>query len=185
MNNSSLFFLKVFNTNNSYEIEYSPSNKFKNDMVNYQDKSFTLILDGVVLNKKELLSKSSYMDWAGYLLQSYIKIGNTFFEKLRGSFYGCLIDKQKNKIIVFADHISSKRIYYTNQKDSIWFSNNYGHLIKCIKDFGGTASLNIEASYLSANLYTLFGRIPATQIEQRVKVCRQEINRPSPPKPAY
>ena len=170
MNNSSLFFLKVFNTNNSYEIEYSPSYKFKNDMVNYQDESFTLILDGVVLNKKELLSKSSNMDWASYLLQSYIKNGDTFFDKLRGSFYGCLIDKKKNKIIVFADHISSKRFYYTNQKDSVLFSNNYGHLLKRIKDFGGTTSLNIKASYLLLTYGYTFEDITITNEIKRLMV---------------
>ena len=46
-----------------------------------------LILDGVILNKKELIKNN---DWVATVLSMYVKKGETFFSELRGSFSGAL-----------------------------------------------------------------------------------------------
>ena len=60
-------------TEKHYFIDYKTSNKFKDDKV-YSDSNDTfLLLDGVVLNKKELLQSSSENNWNDYLVESYKK----------------------------------------------------------------------------------------------------------------
>lgn len=97
-------------TEKHYFIDYKTSNKFKDDKV-YSDSNDTfLLLDGVVLNKKELLQSSSENNWNDYLVESYRIKGDTFFKKLKGSYYGVLYDKKADKWIIFNDHIASKYI---------------------------------------------------------------------------
>ena len=77
-----------------------------------------LLLDGVVLNKRQLLNAAKETNWFSYLITRYKEKGDSFFEVLRGSFGGLLIDKRNNRSILFTDHIGSKFMYYTLHGDS-------------------------------------------------------------------
>lgn len=103
-------------------------NKFIDDKIFRESDDYVLLLDGVVLNKKHLLALAKETDWFSYLITQYKKKGDTFFEALRGSFAGLLIDKRKNRSILFTDHIGSKFMYYTLNGDSFACSTMIAHL---------------------------------------------------------
>ena len=89
-----------------------------------------LLLDGVVLNKKQLMTTAKVSDWFSYLTMQYEEKGNTFFDELRGSFCGLLVDKPKRCSILFTDHIGSKFIYYTRQDNTFACSTMIANLYK-------------------------------------------------------
>lgn len=135
-------------TEKHYFIDYKTSNKFKDDKV-YSDSNDTfLLLDGVVLNKKELLQSSSENNWNDYLVESYRIEGDTFFKKLKGSYYGVLYDKKADKWIIFNDHIGSKYIYHADYKGHVVFSDNYSDLGKYLVEKNVPLSLNIQGAEL-------------------------------------
>src|SRR5690554_927457 len=101
----------------TFSLTYNTSAKFLNDKVNFENEDFYLLLDGIVLNKMQLLESRKNTDWADYLIKSYLGQGNQFFSHLKGSYYGFLFDKKENKCIVFTDHISSKPMYFTEHND--------------------------------------------------------------------
>ena len=77
----------VFNTGEkSFSLDYQTSLKFHKDKVNFENDDFYLLLDGVILNKKQLLENSHFSNWAEYLLDSYRKNGKHFFKIMKGSF---------------------------------------------------------------------------------------------------
>ncbi|GAO30611.1 hypothetical protein [Geofilum rubicundum] len=131
-----------------YTLTYSTSTKFGNDKINYENIDYILVLDGIVLNKKLLFNEGSGEAWSNYVISLYDKYGSCFFSKLKGSYYGCLFDKKKQKWIVFSDHIGSKPIYYFENQIFFCFSNNYMELLKYIKEKSVSIGLNEKAAYL-------------------------------------
>lgn len=133
---------------NTFSLEYKTSAKFHHDKVNFENDDFYLLLDGIVLNKKQLIDKSIQTNWADYLIVQYKKNGNQFFKQLKGSYYGFLFDKKENKWVVFTDHISSKPMYYAQFSNHIVFSNNYTGLVSHLKKKGEKVTLNEQGAWL-------------------------------------
>jgi len=153
-----------------FSLEYDTSAKFQNDKVNFEDNNFYLLLDGIVLNKKQLLEKSIQGNWAEYLIESYQKNGNQFFKHLKGSYYGFLFEKKENKWIVFTDHISSKPMYYAQFNNHIVFSSNYTGLVNHLKKKGEKVTLNEQGAYLLLSYGYVFEDITITNEINRLMV---------------
>lgn len=90
-----------------------PNSKFPEDKLCAENERYILLLDGVILNKRKLMDENSCSDWFGYLIQLYESKGDVFFNVLRGSFCGILIDKLSQRTLLFTDHIGSKFLYYS------------------------------------------------------------------------
>lgn len=151
----SLRHLTEIDYNTNYLLQYSTSSKFENDKVNYETDDFYLLLDGIVLNKAQLLSTKIQNDWAEYLLEAYRSLGDQFFKELKGSYYGFLFDKKANKWIVFTDHISSKPLYFVKYANNIAFSNSYFELLNFLK----AKNVKISLSELGASLMLSYGYV--------------------------
>jgi asparagine synthase (glutamine-hydrolysing) len=132
----------------NYTFEYEGASKFKDDCILLNNDKYLIILDGVVLNKKQLLNSNAVDIWGECVETLYIKYGDKFFEHLKGSYYGVLFDKSKNEWIVFTDHIGSKPMYYHKSDGYLYLSNNYTKLVDYLKSNGISITLNVEAAYL-------------------------------------
>lgn len=86
-------------------------NKFSNDKIFYDNINYIVILDGVILNKKEIQQDST--SWIETLINLYVTQGEDFFKIFRGVFAGAIYDKNKDKWIIFSDHFGQKFIYYS------------------------------------------------------------------------
>jgi len=154
----------------TFSLEYNTSSKFKNDKVNFENDDFYLLLDGIVLNKKQLLNDTPSQSWAAYLVESYQTQGNQFFKHLKGSYYGFLFDKKETKWIIFTDHISSKPIYYAEYNNYIVFSNNYTGLVNHLKKKGEKVTLNEQGAWLLLSYGYVFEDITITNEIKRLMV---------------
>jgi len=154
----------------SYVMEYQTSSKFHKDKVNFENEDFHIVIDGIVLNKSQLLKESDTSDWAGYLTESYKRNGDHFFKSLKGSYYGVLYDRKEDKWIVFTDHISSKALYHAQYGDHLVFSNTYVALVDYLKEKQSTVSLNVEAAYLLLTYGYVFEDITIAKEISRIKV---------------
>lgn len=119
-----------------------PNNKFLDDKLCDENERYILVLDGVVLNKKQLIDTANVDSWFTFLIQEYQKKGDRFFEILRGSFCGVLMDKLTKRCILFTDHIGSKFLYYTRMGDTLCCSTLIAYLyqIRHLNDFRCTLS---------------------------------------------
>jgi len=154
----------------SFSLEYTASTKFHNDKVNFEDDDFYFLLDGIVLNKKQLLGNNYQTNWTEFLIKSYQEQGNQFFKQLKGSYYGFLFDKKENKWIVFTDHISSKPMYYSQYNNQIIFSNNYTALVNHLKEKGEKISLNEQGAYMLLSYGYVFEDITITNEIKRLLI---------------
>ena len=69
------------------------NNKFEHDKVFSVDDNYIVIIDGVILNKNTLITKTKEKNWYDAIIKLYIEKGDLFFNDFRGSFCGLLYEK--------------------------------------------------------------------------------------------
>lgn len=162
--------LGTYSQEDKYHVEYETSSKFHKDKLNFENDFYHILIDGIVLNKKQLSSANNKSDWVDYLIKEFIQNGNTFHNKLKGSYYGFFIDKRARKYIVFTDHISSKPMYYMESDHGVIFSNDYSYLMRHLKTKNITVSLNEQAANLLLTYGYVFEDITITNEIKRLMV---------------
>lgn len=96
--------------------------KYDKDKVFVENNHYLIILDGVILNKNQIIEKYGKKRWVDTLIFLY-EGSNTFFDEFRGSFSGVVYDKHKDRLLVFSDHIGSKFVYYIKKDDSLFVTS--------------------------------------------------------------
>lgn len=174
----SFLFLKIDNRNfkKSFELKVKFNSKFYKDTCRFEDENYLLLLDGVVLNKSDLLNEK-LESWETTLIALYEQKGVDFYKVLRGSFSGFLYDKTQEIWIIFQDHIGSKTIYYSEVVTGVYmFSNQITELYKQRKILGLKEELDINAAYMLLSYgymledYTLSKAIKRIQPGTYVKI---------------
>lgn len=122
--------------------------KFVDDKVFFNSERFFIVLDGVVINKKQLMHTMNNQRWQDTILKMYELYGDTFFDHFRGSFSGILKDKVSHKTIIFSDHIGSKILYYTKGKDYFYVTSFMPNIYSFLKDNHFSCSMSKEGAYM-------------------------------------
>ena len=126
-NNCELIFDYVKNEN--VVVVHNILNKFQNDQILYADDHITLVLDGVILNTQQLMSRYKVNN----LKQLFIScINNDSIEellpKLRGSFCGLI--GIGTEMYVFTDQLATKQLFYTFNDDALIVSSEVNAIVQ-------------------------------------------------------
>jgi asparagine synthase (glutamine-hydrolysing) len=109
------------------------------------DKYWDMILG--YIDKKDYCQESGE-GWPEIVIELYQKSGDTFFAGFRGSFSGALFDKEKDKWIIFTDHIGSKHIYYDERNGNLLVSSEMSSLYDIYYKRNIPYSLDPQAAYM-------------------------------------
>ena len=99
--------------------------KFYKDQCFIQDEKQIIVFDGVLLNSSDLFSKYK-VETVVELIRVLFERDRDFFKEFRGNFNGCVYDLNQNTLLIFADHLSNKPIFYYEDSDcfiagaSVW-----------------------------------------------------------------
>ncbi len=96
----------------AYLLQWNTLNKYMADKIFGQDEKYGYVLEGVLLNKKELFDKYHVDSVKSLLQEMYHILGDGFCAELRGSFSGGIYDKLNDKWVLFTDQIGAKPLYY-------------------------------------------------------------------------
>ena len=121
--------------------------KFFKDSLFIEDKNYSIILNGVVLNKQSLLN-GTQENWKDFVLRNIIEKGIDWIHLIEGSFWGIIVNKSTKSVIVYGDKIQSKPVYYFEDNDYLIVADNYYELSSCLRLNYKRLSLNIESCYL-------------------------------------
>lgn len=96
----------------SFTVCRNTRDQFLDDKLFAQDETHVLVLEGVILNKKELLSRFGVEN-----LQDAVKImvrkdPETFYQEFRGMFSGAVYFLEEKRWLIFADHIGNRAVFY-------------------------------------------------------------------------
>lgn len=123
-------------------------NKFQQDKLFAETDRYIILLDGVILNQRDLLEKQDKTCWQDTILRFYEQRGERFFDILRGSFAGALYDKQQDKWIIFGDQIGSKFVYYAKIGDFFCCSEVMGNMYELLRENKKNYHLNETGAFL-------------------------------------
>ena len=124
---------EVIESNNFY-LERRTIKKFEKDKVFTEDDEYIIITEGVILNSLKLIEKYKASNFKNAIISMYRKNGETFFEEFRGSFSGLFYDKNKNKWIIYTNHVGDKQIFYYKMRDKVIFGSEINYLVSYMKN---------------------------------------------------
>ena len=148
------------NTNLFFENDYD-SFIFKNDEVE-------IAIEGIILNKQQLLQNSSYSNFSDFFINLYQNKNINSIKELDGEFRGFVWDKLNHKVFIFTNPTSTQRVFYTKQNGQIFIDSHLVRLTESLKKNNIPVTPNIN------NLYKLltFGNMleNETPIENIFKI---------------
>lgn len=150
--------------------------RYSDDKLFYQDDRYVVILDGVVLNKQQLISENGSKPWIEVVLKLYAE-SETFFDVFRGSFSGLIYDKQNDRTIVFSDYIGTKFLYYLKLDEGIFVTSMMPNAYKFLQENHIPYSLSEESAYLLLSYgYMLEDRTLCDKVKKLRPGCYLEIS---------
>lgn len=130
-----------------YSIDLKTLDKFKDDNIFFENEKYIIVLNGVIFNKNELIENED--SWLITVIKIYESFGESFFEKLRGSFSGLFYDKEKDKWLIFTDHISSKSVFlFRAENEKYLFASKIIDVYNFLNLNDYPKHLDINSSYM-------------------------------------
>jgi asparagine synthase (glutamine-hydrolysing) len=103
-----------------------------------EKKDCILIYSGENLNDSDILDKLKRKNHiynrknASFLVHLYEEYGEKFLKLLNGVFSGLIIDKKRRKVFLFNDRYGIQKIYYYENADAFYFSNQAKSILKIL-----------------------------------------------------
>lgn len=129
---------------------YSKFNgKFSDDKVFFEDSEILIVLDGVIVNNKELQKKYSANNNFDLIKKMYNQHGINFVDMLRGNYYGIIYDYSQNNIHAFTNHLGNKPIYryFDRTSKTLIISSDFYDMINVFKELEIKYSLDELGAY--------------------------------------
>ncbi|MBN3554007.1 hypothetical protein JYA63_07010 [Fictibacillus nanhaiensis] len=145
--NESKYIASEDNSSLNFEVFTNFSPRFINDKVYLDTDEYTAVLDGVVLNSKDLMQEYKSSTLSEYLIAAYQKNGQSFINDLRGSYNGCFFDKKKNIWFIFVNHFGDRPLFYYKNRDELIISSDFKEVLDCSRRVDGKYKYNEMAAY--------------------------------------
>ncbi len=117
------------------------------DDIYFKSAAFDFLFEGVLLNKKKLLTNFALKDFQTLIQELYTQKKAGFIKEFEGEFRGFIYDKVENKIFVFTNITSTQRIFYGKFQDHIFVDCYLTRLNENLKKSGISSEPDLEAIY--------------------------------------
>lgn len=108
------------------------TSKFYKEQCFERYKELVIIFNGVLLNSLQLLEKYK-TNTILELIEKLYRKKKDFFKEFRGNFNGCIYDLEKKLLLVFADHLSNKPVFYYEDEEDLVISSTVCNIVEFCK----------------------------------------------------
>lgn len=133
--------------NEAFSIHRQTVAKFLDDKLFFDSLEYTVVLDGVLFNKKELIKNYQKTHLKDVLIEMYHSQGEEFFDEFRGSFSGIFIDKKNRLQLYFTSHVGEHPLYYFDSEDPTIVSSRVSPIVELLKLNKLSHTLSSEGAY--------------------------------------
>lgn len=129
--------------------------KFENEKIFQKHKDLIIVIDGVILNSKELVNKYAGINLTETIYKMFQSNGIRFVDELRGNFYGFIYEEKSNTWYAFTNHLGNKPLYYYYNKEREIFcvSSDLFDIVSIMKKL----NIQVELDELGAYYMLTFG----------------------------
>lgn len=121
--------------------------RFPHDHLLVDTDTETVVVDGLILNQRELFNQYQTNDFLQLVLKMRQADQETFFNDFRGPFTGLFFDKNTGKAVVFTNQTGDSAVFYYLSDDIQIFSSNFSILLNYLKENQIVVSLDEKASH--------------------------------------
>lgn len=145
--------------------------KFTKEKIFSEDNDVLVVIDGVLLNDKELKNQYGAKDNFSLIKAMYKSQGVNLVNSLRGNFYGMIYDKKKNEWSVFTNHLGNKPVYYffDKTKATLVVSSDLFDLVKSLRELGIRANIDELGSYYMLTFGYMIGDTTLLENVKRIE----------------
>lgn len=115
-----------------WTVQWNVLDKYMDDKLFFQNDAYIVVLDGVILNKRDLIAQYGTKNWEEAFL-CMVREKEDFFEAFRGVFVGAVYFKQKQKWIVFTDQTNSHLLLAYAQEGRVAFGTQMNYFSEWMK----------------------------------------------------
>jgi len=149
------------------------SNRFKDDKVLFTDNTQMCVIDGVILNKTELLEESNLTTLKDWIIQRKDRNNkNVICSDLRGPFTGCyysIESAESARLYAFGNQTGDAAVFYYNDNGYFIVSSDFNMVFDVCKENGLKLTFNeIAANHMMSLGFLVEGNTFAKEI-RRVK----------------
>ena len=96
----------------NYKVCRCTVNKFLEDKICYRDTMCICLIEGIVLNKLELMERYNVNSFSDLIKGMFKSEGETFFNKFRGCYAGAYYDVEEKIWYIYTNHVGDRPIFY-------------------------------------------------------------------------
>lgn len=134
-----------------------------------KDKNNFIIFNGEIYNYENLKKRYFYKEKfktntdTEVLLKGYNKFGINFFKKCNGIYTFCIVDRNKNEVIIGRDPIGVKPLYLYTEENFIYFSSE-------LKSFFKFKNIKLDKNSLSQYLSSFYSFSPNCSLKNVISL---------------
>lgn len=134
-------------TNETLTVFESGHCRFPNDRLMVQDERFVIVIDSLILNRKELFENYHTEDFAHLVAIMYREHPDDFFRAFRGPFTGLIYDQEKHRAVVFTNQTGDSAVFCYRHNGIHVFSSNFYLLSQFLKENALPTSFGVQAAH--------------------------------------
>lgn len=135
----------IFVSENKIQIQNHTTPKYDNIIV--ENSELELMIEGIILNKKQLLTDYALSDFSTLILEIYRHRKEKFVQQLEGEFRGYVWNKIENEIHIFTNPTATQRVFYLKREQSFWADSDLNRLVARLKSDGFSPTIDLQALY--------------------------------------
>ena len=136
-----------YSNDENFHVFCKSNQKFEKDKIFTNTKDNITVLDGVILNKVELLNKSEHTNWESYIVSKWKSSPNDLLNRLRGEFSGVVYNKTNKTIQLFNNPTGTRQLFYYHQGSKFAFASSAIDLITLVKKLKWEIEVDKQACY--------------------------------------
>lgn len=107
--------------------------RFLDDKALFADEKCCFVLEGVILNKKELFERYNASSISGLVREMRLVEGECFFKVFRGSFSGAYYDAEAAAWTIWTNHYGNNAVFYYASGGNVCVGSNYWEVLSAAK----------------------------------------------------
>lgn len=140
-------------TSDQCKIGVKTNDKFSADKVWIEKSNWIIVLDGVVLNKQELINQYAASNWENLLLSEFEKKPTDLIAKFRGEFQITAVNQHQKECYLFTNQANTKPFIYSLQGNTLFFHADLIELAKSLNQL----QLQLTPSSLGMYMMLTYG----------------------------
>ncbi|MCS7459890.1 asparagine synthase-related protein [Paenibacillus doosanensis] len=133
--------------NSKYIIKRNTLNKFLDDKVFCENDKYIVIIEGVILNKSEIISNYSSGNFFNSIISMFENKGEDFFKDFKGSFSGAFHNKTTDEWIIFTNQIGDNQVFYYYEGGNFIVGSEVNYIVETLNKENVNYNVDEQAIY--------------------------------------